>query len=1003
VGESGRGAALMEEPGRGGVVDRELLEASLAAVVELARQGLRGARGAKVATLQSFAQHSLAVANAAARIAYLLALHGARVVPERCAELLGDGPDYAKLCGFLAGLVHDYYKAYTAGDRERLRELVAAVLDSAGEVLEQQEVDALLDVLLGVAEAVEAGPTSRALAAGALPLSQAAALADLLASQPSLSAAEAALRSPDERYRAPVEVLGEKGLVFKTLRATRQSLVLTEAGFELAEEAARRGCVPLLVYHDGSLFLCPRGAGVEYSKAVDIVYQKLAGLMGVGGGAAFDEQARRALEKSIAKAAQFGANVYNRGKTPREELREALQRLRERCKDAYVDAAAATAAAVARGAVSADEAARMLEEARRDCRGVQIKTLLGGGVKRGEELVKVHGSAIAAYVRELVEEGRLGEAAGVVAAVAGYWDGGCCAPGLGEALPEARMLSRYKPVVAVPVLTGLLLAGGRDRLLSVVDAVTGSGEKERALRRFVEAYVATGLGGSLLRGAKPGPGDGEEPAAYCTVCRAPIPDLSVAVEFSEYGKRIGLVKGLAELWLSDDAPGASTETRQAQSRYGGAARRICPACLYEAARLSRGVGAGRYTGKRGASPLLLVYAVHPVASPEQLALAALAVAEGLGAHGGVCGRAYSSPEEVLSAVAAGVEDALSASKTIMDYLRSLLIDFLAARSLHSLSIIAERMACRLQRDDRTSTQPTMDAVAAGLAAAGAVLPLLGGQVILSHGLAHPRPASKPVAAGRPILLVEEAEKLLEHQRGGSYLAAVAAALSFTQRAAGLVAARNRVDRCRGEAPSRCAAEYLIQLEQLAFAPAAALTTPPRPGLHPETNLGLEGLVSYLSRVLGGVPEVAVLTHLRSYAYAMCCATLSRELSRHAVQGPLREALSFIIDYMDVVSDKDDLVEAAARRGVEAARRRAQRLSPQLEKALRDSIRAVAEWFYEKTRELQPSKARQLMEALLDTAYDLARECRYTKNRAREVCPSLGVSSQEASPAGEAQA
>ncbi len=971
-------------------LDLELLDSVVAAAAALS-EDLRGAVPAKRGTLQSYAQHSLAVAVAAARLADALEEAGVRVEPGQLPV------EEAWLLAFLGGLVHDHNKAWGRSEREGLRRLVSSVLEERGYGLGGEELEELLEALYAVAEAAERGVTARVAAAGLDKLALIVALADLLASQRSLSRAEAALRSPEPRYGPAIGMVGAAGYEFKTIYAARPSLIVAEASLELLGLAAEKGCAPVLVYHDGVLLLCPKDAGIGYEEAAEPILRRL-----VGGEEASPERiedARRRLNRLL----RLGGHAYQLLSLRKGGLSKARS-LALCCRngnppvcrgpnnEAVAEAAAHAAAAIASGAASVDDAVRVLEDVRKSCR-VQVKNLLGG-VKPAFELVKTLGaSTIMGLAERLAGQGSLGELAALAAYLAAYpakkgkggrkrGSGIDVSDKVAEAARKEGLSLQGVPlgdaVVGVPVALGVALrfaeergAGALARLVERLLEALG-GTTAAALREFAVAYACSSLGGSLLVGKERLCRAAGEAKTYCMVCRTPLPDTSIGVDLGSYGTSLGLGRGVAELWVSDEAPLGSIELSAARRLYGEGARLVCPACIYEAKRLRQGIGV-----KEAGFPLLFIYALHPVASVEQLTAAALAVRTLGQVIGGVLGRHVewrSLVESLSDALRSNVAKAGSAGALLGGLAGSVVVDYAAARVVVSFNAVVPPGL--VEAEDRRSAVATLQHLAASLAVAAPLLALLGGQVVLSPSLASARPASKLVDAGRTILYVEEP------LRRYGYIGGVAALLSFAARALPLAKGR--------DAP-RNLSSLLIQLEHLAFEPPVAMLAPPRPGLGGDAPGGeaeLLGLVLLAAARAGeGVEALNFAENLRMYSEAMCCLTRRRdEASRHMVQAPLREALSTVLDYMGAL-EREDTELLAVGRGVDALRRRGF-TGPYVE-AVRKALEELVKYFAEKARELSPSKARQLAEAILDTAYMLTMDCIFKRREEKEkICASL---------------
>ena len=971
---------------RAELLDWDLLEYSLAAAAALMADRLRGAVSAKRYSLQSFTQHSLAVASASAKLASVLQDSPGLASCTRMLSQLGD--EAAKLCGFLAGLAHDHYKAFGPGEGQAFQRLVAAVLERIGVVLSEEELERLTELLYATASAVEAGATGRSVAAGVTVLAQLAGLADVLASQLSLAEAEALLAGIESRYAAALQALDGAGFELGTLRATRQSILLAEASLAVARLAAEKGCRLLLVYHDGALFLCPRGASIDYVDAARAVQSLLERVFG-------SKTALMELESRLRGVARLGAAAYNAYLAGDTGFREALEALeaccRGRCsarekREAVERAVATAAAAVARGEVGAEE---VVESFSRLGSCIQPRTYTGAAPKSGEELLKTHWRSLPLYIRMLVEEGRIGEAVGILSYLLGYRDKRCqvaCWGGdVEEAVPGLAGLRGAKLSSGFPAVAGLILrmlsVKNASYLIQVSEKIAATSKGAKALQSFSTMYTCSSLSGTLLRGKENTCRAAIEPAAYCTVCRAPIPDLSIAAELPDYGRLLGMAKGVSELWMSDEVPGKSIEKNTALKNYGEGARRVCPACLYDAARLAEGIGV---TGDKAASLVLLVYAIHPVASPEQLGLAGLALYSGARVLGSTAALGW---RELAEELVNSIEESLGSAEQLLE---GMVIDVFSARVLESFSALEQHAGLRLSRDARSAAYPTLEHAAVLTALAGLVLPLLGGQLLATHSLAHPRPLSSPLQAGRVLLYAEEPLRLW------GYRGAAAAAMSYAMRGLWLLRGKKSAPRCMRKVEAECLALYLSQLESLAFSPTVSMVAPPSPGLHPAMPAAaVMAALNLVTEALEGV-EVSLLRDLKDYAYIMCCSLLGREMTRHAVQGPLRETLSFIIEYTGVIDDKESLIGLAVGRGMDAARRRIgdTRLTP----VLRRVLESIGRWFAEKAVALQPSKARQLMEALLDTVFDLAASCRYTKGMPQEVCRSLRSAASSAAGA-----
>jgi len=401
---------------------------------------------------------------------------------------------------------------------------------------------------------------------------------------------------------------------------------------------------------------------------------------------------------------------------------------------------------------------------------------------------------------------------------------------------------------------------------------------------------------------------------YCRICGTPL--LSESIAFIEYARAAGARGGGgSEIWLHDDPPLASLEaiatSKESRIRF------ICPLCYYEAKKLGE-----EY------KPPLLVIALHPVVAYDVWLwfverLEAFRIAAPSIMKERTRQEMAKTYKEIMESESDGYKVCLSDSQTSASTESLLrLVDFLGARI-----IIPLETDMSLKKKDIAQA---LVLIPFAMSAAG------GGQVGIVSNLAQAHNLGSgelPIVLPHHVPLLYEINRLFESIKvkasfegrqmtpeeygvyNKSYITILKALYIYSIKVLSWYSGWSR-KRGGGEVEFRDYALSLLEyMSSIPHVPLA-LTAPPPPSLDPREEdelLPYYGLISqksqevefHMSQVLKSLEGREPALNRSLYKYARTLREMAeRELSKHAVQKPLRRAIEFIVEFAPAIGYED---------------------------------------------------------------------------------------------------
>lgn len=482
---------------------------------------------------------------------------------------------------------------------------------------------------------------------------------------------------------------------------------------------------------------------------------------------------------------------------------------------------------------------------------------------------------------------------------------------------------------------------------------------------------------------------------YCRICNEPL--LSNSIRYIEYARVIGKGGGASEIWLHDDPPLADLEKiatdKETSIRY------ICPLCYYEAEQLQ-----GKY------SPPFLVVALHPVVSYDLWLYikSTLATLQHLYDH------INRDPYEVARIYENAINEGMKVTPDVLFQLTEksptygvnllTLFDHLGAKVILPLGTDMS-----LKKRD----------VALALAIAPFVMSASGGgQVALESNLtgvynmgSEITPLIMPHPTPIILSIVEHFEKVKLRAKSQerrmtlseyavynmSYISLLETLFIYGLKLFSWFAKwrnKNRQSKIN---------DYALELlEYISLTPYVplALDAPPPERLNPRQgdeplpyyslislkSLEVETRMSQVNKVLEGkeLPSINKAVYIYAKSLKELSEKKERELSRHAVQKPLRRAIEIIIEFTPTIGGEEarklarekfiDILETSLGVDLSNIRKRVKgKKGEEEEVTYRQMFLKVfddiSEVLLHLMNRLPPNKLSKLIEVLLDSAYE----------------------------------
>ena len=494
---------------------------------------------------------------------------------------------------------------------------------------------------------------------------------------------------------------------------------------------------------------------------------------------------------------------------------------------------------------------------------------------------------------------------------------------------------------------------------------------------------------------------------YCRICGEPI--LSSSIRYIQYARTIGKGGGASEIWLHDDPPLASLEKLATDK--ATTIRYICPLCLYEAVQLR-----GRY------SPPFFVVALHPVVAYD--------LWNYLKGRLEYLRNIYELKERKYAEVVRIYKKVLGETKLKVtgEVLREIAERSVSTfRGKERIAILFDSLGARVFLPLGKDLSLKRKYVAFVLALAPFVMSLSGGgQVGLVSNLGDAynlgseiAPLVMPHPSNMVLSIVGTFEKIKEYaERQGrkmnldeysvynqSYITLLEALYIYGLKIfSWCIGWRQRT---RGEIE-----EYALALHDfmssIPYVPLALDTPPPERldprkgdealpyyGLISSRSLEVESRMSQAEKVLGG--ELPSLNRLL-YRYAVSLKELRSDLSRYRVQRPLRRGIELLLQYALTIGE-DDAKGIAIDKFLELVARSTEVDLESRKKVIRDEtgkerevsyrtiffniFKDLADALLEIRKRIPSSKMRELIEVMLDSAYEKYKYAETTKQKAME--------------------
>jgi len=943
---------------------------------------------AKEGTWQTFFHHSASVAAIAYRLAQVYKEGVAWGVTK--LEIATIEKRYGlplEELAFLLGLAHDYAKLHGAEGglgREKMEKILRAVLREL--LIYESKADAVVRDLISAASAVEGVQVPELENMVLYHVARPVSFADRLASAGSI---DEAMRTVLELKAALADIT--KGAIrVDYVKTSLPSLLQAKVSEKVVNVLKEHGWTPLVIYHDGVVLVGGANAiTIPIHRVAEAIKEEVSRVFGVEDvlRQITAGLSRKGVARIYSKLAQTQGRALLGGTEPEDVYHDIIVK--------YL------------GDTPLSELVKELAEAKSKGRGklldvrVLATGLEHGGSKYFEEYLGAILTTREGLVNAVLALKKEGDHRNIFLLLT-YMTAfaskdidkvvSILRKAFGIELPKKVDKDLVYAVAMAEVFKRLDSDEEVKRVVEAVcDALGLKGDEE--LTHYIARFLLTSVKSNVV---DLGSGDvlslltKSGYTNYCRVCGASL--LSESIAFIEYARAAQAGGGGgSEIWLHDDPPLVSLE--EVSTNKETRIRFICPLCYYEAKML----------GEKYRAPFF-VLALHPAVAydvwlwiAKRLALLSLVLPTLV---------READPREVAKEYASIVENGYKVVKGESGVSAEgvvVLVDFLGAKAIVPLGANSADMSLKMK-----------DVVRMVLAAPYAMSLAGGGQVGVFDNIAHVYnlgTGQLPVIVPHHIELLYEVfrpfeEALITLRRRGmdidayavynlSYIAILKTLYAFAIKAFAWYSMW-RGQRAGGATELKdYALELLVHMSSIPYAPLA-IASPPPPSLDPRGGDGILPyyfLVSLISReVESYMSQAQKLVKGKEpprltkaiYIYVKSLKELRPDLTKHAVQKPLRRALDMLLTFAPILA-------------VEEARNRAEReLIVQLERTLNMDLTKVekrfkdeesgaeksvpyrlilekafddiAETIIEVARQTHPSKVAKLIENILDSAY-----------------------------------
>jgi len=885
-----------------------------------------------------------------------------------------------EMLAFLVGLVHDYVKLFGIEDkrgRKGAEEILRKFLKERG--LSEESLPKIVDTVILLAEAVEGRLVPELRSALLVHVAPVVRVTDMLASVGSIDEAiQITLSAP--RIATYVR--------FGYVKTSLPSILQAKVSGKIVDILREHGWTPLALYYDGLVLVGDEKAGaVPIRKVVEVLRKDVASVFSV------EKQIERIVgrlsKKKIATIYSYLVQTRGRATLEGEDPAIVYHNLIVR----YLAGA------------SISELLEILSRAKGKKKLLDPRTLAtgleGGGSKYFDEYLGTMMTTKEALVRAVLALKQQKETTTFL--ILSYMVAfpskredvafNILEKAFGIRLPRRIDKNILYAIAMAEVYRSLDNDDAVKRIVKVVyDELGGS----QSVDYYVSRFILTSIKSNIIDSESTNVIDALTETGYrtyCRVCGTPLTSESIA--FIEYTRAVGARGGGgSEIWLHDDPPLVSLEAiaTNKESRI----RFICPLCYYEAKKLGE-----EY------KPPFLVITLHPVVAYDVWLwfierLEALRVAAPSVVKEQARQEIAKTYVDIMTSKGYKVDSSGSQTSASTESLLRL-VDFLGARI-----IIPLETDMSLKKKDIAQA---LVLVPLAMSTAG------GGQVGIVSNLAQAHNlgfGELPLVLPHHVPLLYEINRLFESIKAKassegrqmtpeeyavynkSYITILKALYIYSIKVLSWYSGWIR-RRGGGEAGFR---DYALSLlEHMSSIPHAplALTAPPPPSLDPREKdepLPYYGLISqnsrevefHMSQVLKSIEGREPVSLNRSlYVYARTLREITeRELSRHAVQKPLRRAIEFIVEFAPAIGYEDarklagdkfiNTLETSLGLNLANLKKKIKdkdgtEKEVSYVQLLQDIFNDISEVIIDLMQKLPPSKLSKLIETMLDVAYE----------------------------------
>lgn len=930
----------------------------------------------KEGSWQTFFHHSTSVAVLAYKLGKILKGNATNILKLSIREIEERlGVTYEKLL-FLSGVAHDYVKVYGGGEkgRNKLEKLLREFQDE-----ESSELTGIIEALARTAEAPYTPELDENLIST---VSVVLRIADMLMSLNSVDEALAYIESSKD-----VNKLREYGIRFGFIKSPSLTILRIKISERIVNLLENRGWFPLVMYHDGLLLaggLDPKV--VPFDELYKAVIEEVSAIFDVDG--FLTDIINKLKEKELFRLYQLleQANEPLQDIGTSEDERELYQ---------YHAIITEYLKGNLRQAVALFKRLEKTIDPRKMATGLRDK----GSTYFADELRKVIATPekIAEFIATKTDKA---ERFLLLAYMMAYPSEKPLAaeslrPLVGD-LPRNRELLRIFSIAQA-------------YKLSKSDADKVKVEVSRLLKRepftkafavgtniefYVKRYLTQSLESNVIS-EPPSESLSVKAYTYCRICGTPMVD--EGLRFIEYARDPKVRGGVSELWLPDDVPMGDLEGIAREVRH------ICPLCFYEASQLRE-----RYT------PPFFVLALHPAVAYDLW----LWIETRIGNLAEIAPRVKEKTKD-FARLLTSIVSSRNTDEDLKDYgkldwrsgeVRKLIEELLGDLkrvSKRTPLVLFDKLGARLIVSTGGSYAIKRRDVALLISLAPLFISVAGGgQIGIVAALADSYNlgiGQAPVYVPHPVIFVDSIVRPFEEIRvhakrkgrdlrveeyaiyNKSYLAVLLALYVYGLKVLSWWKAKRRAE------IEDYAHELLTYMSSIPYVPIA-LSAPPTPSLDPRDDPGeplpnyveitllsrrVEELMTQTSELIEGRRSIPLDRVL--WEYAKNLAELNRELSKTAVQKPLRRAIESLLQYADTLGEEvaknivADIflqqVASTAEVNIDEKAKKVEDKEVSYRLVMFSTFKRLADAILEFRRELHPQHLRKLIEVLLDSAYE----------------------------------